>query len=118
MPPDTKSPPKQFAPEPIYPPKQFAPQTILPFQEVVLVTKERLGIECIERSPLHSKPVSGLVHQSLFLQHIVAVFVCAYVLSGKKVLYHSVFYLLPLIYMCVDIYFRLFSDWRAENYHL
>ena len=38
--------------------------------------------------------------------HILAVFVCAYVLSGEKVLYHSVFDLFSLTDMCVCIDFR------------
>ena len=33
----------------------------------------------------------------------------AIILSGIKVLYHSVFDLFPLTYMCVGIHFRLFS---------
>ena len=39
--------------------------------------------------------------------HIFAVFLCAYVLSGKKVPYLSVFDLFPLTYICVDIDFCL-----------
>ena len=37
------------------------------------------------------------------------------VLSKEKVLYHSVFDLFPLIYMCFDFKFRLFSNWKAER---
>ena len=35
---------------------------------------------------------------------------CLQVLSGKKALYYSVFDLVHLTYMCVDIDFRFFSD--------
>ena len=34
---------------------------------------------------------------------------------GEKVLYHSVFSLFPLTYMCVDIDFRFYGDEKAEK---
>ena len=50
--------------------------------------------------------------------HILAVFVCSYVLSGEKFLYQSVFNLFSLTYICVDIDFRLFSYQIAEKFNL
>ena len=34
---------------------------------------------------------------------------------GEKVIYHSVFELFPLTYMCVDNDFRLFLDQKSEK---
>ena len=58
--PETKCPPDTKSPQTICLPNQFALQNNLPYQEEVLVTEERLGLQIRSRSALHSEPVSGL----------------------------------------------------------